>query len=119
MPMPSTMTWHRGDVVLVPIGFTDQSGAKLRPAVVISSDRYNSHSPDVMIASITSNLAAIHHPGDHLVQFWKEAGLLLPSLLQAKIATVEQSIVKRRLGRLAVDDLATFDRGLRASLGLD
>lgn len=28
-----------GDVVLVPLPFTDQSGSKKRPAVVISTDR--------------------------------------------------------------------------------
>ena len=28
-----------GDVVLVPFPFTDQSGSKKRPAVVISTDR--------------------------------------------------------------------------------
>jgi hypothetical protein len=30
-----------GDVVLVPFPFTDQSGAKKRPAVVVSSSGYN------------------------------------------------------------------------------
>lgn len=30
-----------GDVVLVPFPFTDQSGIKKRPAVVVSSQKYN------------------------------------------------------------------------------
>lgn len=30
-----------GDVVLVPFRFTDQSGAKKRPAVIVSSSGYN------------------------------------------------------------------------------
>jgi mRNA-degrading endonuclease toxin of MazEF toxin-antitoxin module len=84
MPTQSMTTWRKGDVVLVPIGFTDQSGAKRRPAVVISSDPYNTQSPDVMIASITGNLQAVRHPGDHLLHHWREAGLLRPSLVQAK-----------------------------------
>ena len=44
--------------------------------------------------------------------------MLRPSLAQAKLATVEVSIVGRRLGRLADDDLAALDRGLREALGL-
>jgi mRNA interferase MazF len=62
-------TWRKGDVVLVPIGSTDQSGSKRRPAVVISSDQYNTQSPDMMIASITGNLQAVRHPGDHLLHY--------------------------------------------------
>jgi mRNA interferase MazF len=111
-------TWRRGDVVLVPVSFTDRSGSKRRPAVVVSSDQYNTQSPDMLIASITGNLQAVPHPGDHLLTHWQEAGLLRPSLVQAKIATVETSIVERRLGRLANVDLAAFDRGLREALGL-
>ncbi|MDF3040583.1 MAG: hypothetical protein K0Q71_3289 [Thermomicrobiales bacterium] len=118
MPTPSTTTWRRGDVVLVPVGFTDQSGVKRRPAVIVSSDDYNARSPDVMIASITSNLLAIRHPGDHVIRDWQEAGLLRPSSAQARIATVEPAIIDRRLGRLSRDDLAALDRGLREALGL-
>jgi mRNA interferase MazF len=118
MPTQSTTTWRRGDVVLVPVGFTDQSNVKRRPAVIVSSNRYNTESPDVMIASITSNVQAIPHPGDQLLLHWKEAGLLQPSLLQAKIATVETSIIVRRLGRLSHDDLASLDLSLREALSL-
>ena len=118
MPTRSTTIWSRGDVVLVPVGFTDQSGAKRRPAIVVSSDEYNAQSPDVMIASVTSNLLAIRHPGDHLIRDWQAAGLLRPSLVQTKIATVEATIIDRRLGRLSGDDLTVLDRGLREALGL-
>jgi mRNA interferase MazF len=118
MPTQSMTIWCKGDVVLVPIGFTDQSGTKRRPAVIISSDQYNTRSPDLMIASITGNLQAVPHPGDHLLHHWQEAGLLRPSLVQAKIATVETSIVERRLGRLSRDDQIELDRGLREALDL-
>ena len=118
MPTRSTTPWRRGDVVLVPVGFTDRSGAKRRPAVIVSGDRYHTQSPDLIIASITGNLLAIRHPGDHVLQHWQAAGLLRPSLVQAKLATVESSIVGRRLGRLADDDLAALDRGLREALDL-
>lgn len=51
--------YHRGDVVLVPFDFTDRSGSKRRPAVVVSIDRYNQGTPDVLIAAVTGNLTAI------------------------------------------------------------
>jgi mRNA interferase MazF len=118
MPTRSTTTWRRGDVALVPIGFTDQSNVKRRPAVIVSSDEYNARSPDVMIASVTSNLLAIRHPGDHLLRDWEAAGLLRPSLVQTKIADFESAIIDGRLGSLSGDDLAALDRGLREALDL-
>ncbi|HYU17361.1 MAG TPA: type II toxin-antitoxin system PemK/MazF family toxin [Chloroflexota bacterium] len=109
---------RKGDVVLVPFDFTDRSGSKWRPAVVVSSDRYNEATPDVVIASITGNLNAIAHPGDHRIREWQTAGLLRPSLAQTKVATVEASIVGRRLGVLAQADLVALQRGLGQALGL-
>lgn len=110
--------YRRGDVVLVSMDFTDRSGSKVRPAIIVSSDAYNRTSPDVLIASITSNLDALPHPGDHLILKWSEAGLLKPSLAQAKLATVEAPIIRRKLGELAPEDLEAFSRGLREALGL-
>ena len=118
MPTRSTTTWRRGDVVLVPVGFTDQSGAKRHPAVIVSGEEHNDRSPDVMIASITSNPLAIRHPGDHAIRDWQAAGLLRPSLMQTKIATVEAAIIDRRLGHLSRHDLGALDRGLREALAL-
>lgn len=110
--------YRRGDVVLVPMDFTDRSGSKVRPAVVVSSEEYNRASPDVLIASITSNRNALAHPGDRLVREWKAAGLLKPSLAQTKLATVEASMIRRKLGKLDGNDLAALSDGLREALEL-
>lgn len=110
--------YRRGDVVLVAMDFTDRSGSKLRPAVVVSGEDYNSRTPDVLIASITGNLRAIPHPGDHRITEWKAADLLKPSLAQTKLATVEASIIRRKLGELDPEDLASFSQGLEEALAL-
>ncbi len=46
--------YERGNIVLVPFPFSDQTTTKKRPAVVISSDSYNGKSPDIIIMAITS-----------------------------------------------------------------
>jgi mRNA interferase MazF len=107
----------RGDVVLVQVDFSDRSGTKVRPAIVVSSDTYN-QGPDVLLTSVTSNLGAIRHPGDHVVLDWQGAGLRRPSLLQMKVFIVEQTLVRSTLGRLQPDDMAALDRGLLTALGL-
>jgi hypothetical protein len=71
-----------------------------------------------MIASITSNLGALPHPGDHAIQDWRSAGLRLPSPAQTKITTIEASLIGRKLGTLNADDMTAFDGGLRQALGL-
>ncbi len=72
--------YERGDVVLVRFPLPSATMSKQRPAIVISSDTYNQNSLDVMIASITSQLVSLSHPGDRVITDWKGAGLLKPSL---------------------------------------
>lgn len=43
-----------GEVVLVPFPFSNQSGAKKRPALIVSSSDYNRQRPDVIIMAVTS-----------------------------------------------------------------
>lgn len=71
---------RRGDVVLVPFDFTNRSGSKWRPAVVVSNDSYNRSTPDILLASITGNLNALPHPGDHVIAEWQVPGLLPTAL---------------------------------------
>lgn len=116
--MNPSVVYSRGDVVLVRMDFSDRSGSKVRPALVVSSDEYNTTSPDVLIASITSNRNTVAHPGDHRIEHWKDANLLKPSLLQSKLATVESTVIRRKLGSLAPSDLKAFNSGLRQTLDL-
>src|SRR6266542_3017325 len=118
-PRTRCMPSHqRSDVVLVPFDFTERSGVKWRPAVVVSTDDYNRTTPDVLIVSITSNLRALPHPGDVQIADWRSAGRLKPSLAQTKLATIESALVGRRLGALSAPDLARVDHGLAQALGL-
>ena len=118
MTTSSSPTFRRGDVVFVPVMFTDQRGVKPRPAVVICSSQYSQQTPDLVIATITSKLNAGPHPGDHVIADWRSAGLLRPSLGQAKVTTIDQTLVIRKIGQLSAQDLADLDNGLRSALGL-
>lgn len=110
--------YRRGDVVLVPTDFTDQSDGTVRPAVVVSSDRYNQQTPDVIIAPVTGHLGANPTPGDLALLDWQGEGLLRPSLARMKLATVEASVIKGKLGVLTAADMEALDHGLRDALDL-
>ncbi len=113
--MPPTTNFEPGDVVLVAVPFTDQSGTKKRPAVIISSSTYNQQHPDLIILPITSQL----RPGmnwDIPMVHWREAGLLKPSTGKPVLATVEKTIIVKKLGRLHAEDLRTLQAGLKKML---
>lgn len=99
------MTHAHGEVVLVPFPFTDQSGAKKRPAVVISSDDYNASRRDCVIMAITSQVRTPLGFGEALVADWQSAGLIKPSVLKPVFTTIEQSLVVSTLGTLSATDL--------------
>jgi len=45
------------DLLLVPFPFSDQSGRKVRPVIVISNNEFNSYSDDVIVVGVTSNIS--------------------------------------------------------------
>ena len=69
--------YSRGDVVLVSFIFTDETGVKRRPAVIISSDAYHTGRDEAIIAAITSRTDRVL-VGDHPIDDWQGAGLLFP-----------------------------------------
>ena len=46
--------YSQGQIVLVSFPFTNQTNAKKRPALVISSNNFNRSSQDIILAQITS-----------------------------------------------------------------
>ena len=102
--MPSMTTYSQGDVVLVPFPFTDQSGAKQRPAVVLSGEAYNRDHLDLILAPITSQL--LHVPDEVRLTDWSAAGLVKPSLVKPVLSSFDSRLVRRRLGVLSASDLA-------------
>ena len=74
--MAATSRFSFGDVVLVPFPFTDQSGTKKRPAVVVSSQGYNANRRDIVIMAITSQVRTSLGFGESMVADWQGAGLV-------------------------------------------
>jgi mRNA interferase MazF len=108
---------NRGDVVLVGFVLSDESGRKLRPAVVISSGDYHRGRQEMVVAAITSNVRRRLF-GDHVITDWKGAGLLFPSLATGIVRTVKRAIIDRKLGSMPRADMEAIDRTLRRSLAL-
>ena len=97
--MTIALRFDFGDVVLVPFPFTDQSGTKKRPAVVVSIVDYNTSRRDIVIMAITSQVRAPLGYGEAMVDDWQGAGLIKASVLKPVFSTIEQGLVVSALDR--------------------
>jgi len=107
------MTYEPGDLVLVPFPFTDLTGAKRRPVLVLSSRDFNARSQDFIVCGVTSNLGNAAHSvlidGKDLAR----GRIPAPSRIKvAKIATLLQSLALRTVGRVKPEVLARVRKEL-------
>ena len=109
------MPYRRGDVIAVPYDYSDLTGGKVRPAVIVSSDAYNLARLNVVAAGISSQVVKAG-PYDHVLADWAAAGLRYPSLVRGRLLTIEQNLIRRTVGRLSQADLAAFEEKLAAFL---
>jgi len=112
------MTFQRGDVVLVPFPFSDLSTTKVRPAVVVSSSLYHETEPDLLLAALTSRVAAATGPFDYVLSDWREARLRFASALKPVLFALDPARVVHTIGALSAADLAQIDQRLRRALAL-
>lgn len=110
-------SYSQGDILLVPFPFTDQSGSKQRPAIVLSADRYNQTHPDVILAPITSQVTNLD-PDETNLADWNDAGLLKPSVVKPVISSFDVRLVRRKLGALSAADRARVRSAFASILDL-
>ena len=111
------MSYNFGEVVLVPFPFTDQSGAKKRPAVVASSNVYNVSRQDLILMAITTQVRKPLGFGEIEIIEWQKAGLLKPSVVKPILTAIENNLILRRLGSLESTDKAALQNVLKIILG--
>ena len=97
----------KGDIVLIPFPFTDLSGVKNRPALVLIETR-----SDITISFITTQIKW-EEDFDIRIEPTNENGIKKSSLIRlSKLATVDKDLVIGRLGRLTEVGLSEVDKNL-------
>ncbi len=109
--------FRRGDVVLVGFIFSDETGERQRPAVIVSSDTYHRGHQKAIIAAITGRTDRVL-AGDHLITGCQKAGLLFPSVATGIIRTMKQGMIRKKLGAMPVSDMRAIENSLRDAPGL-
>ena len=103
-------------MVLVRFPFTDLSGAKQRPALVLSSDAFNSSRADVLVAAVTSQVPTALAPDEFLIATDDLApcGLPKPSIVKlSKLVSLHQQLLLKRIGTMPPTTLAQVLAQLR------
>ena len=102
------MGFEQFDVVRVPFPFTDRTATKNRPALVLSKSAFNNaadHSVLVMITSAINNW-----PLDCPIQDIQAAGLPAPSRIRFKLFTLDNRLIRGKIGALSSVDAKAFKK---------
>ena len=103
----------KGDIVLIRFPFTDLSGSKNRPALVLVSKQ-----SDVVVAFITSNIIYREHL-DVVREPNLQNGLKQISTIKiSKIATLDKTLVLGKIRQIDSNDILKVNEGLSLLLQL-
>lgn len=113
----------RGSVILVEYPYTDLSGSKVRPAVIVTADKYIPHSDDVLCAFISSALPDPMLPSDIVLSSssaeFAATGLRRTSILRPhKLMLLSKRLAVEKLGDLPPSIVKKMDESLKDALGL-
>jgi mRNA interferase MazF len=89
--MPS---YSKHETILVRYPFSDLTGAKVRPAIVVHAPHV---SHDNLIVPLTSQTAVLL-PGEFVLVDWAAAGLNVPTAVKRGLYTIHDRLVLKRLG---------------------
>lgn len=91
--------YKQGDILLIPIPFTDLTSNKKRPVLVISNDNYNTKTDDIIVTAITSNILTKDYSILISNEDLREGDLKVNSCIRVdKIYTLSQNIVIKKFG---------------------
>ena len=97
------MVYQQGDIVIVPFPFTNLSGTKFRPAIVVSKKSVN-RGQDVILAQITTQTVR-GHPSVKITNSDVSIPFRPPhsemTICCKKIAVIEKSMIRKKITKLS------------------
>lgn len=89
------------DLLLVPFPFSDQSGKKVRPVVVISNNEFNNLSEDLIVIGVTSNISKDKYTLDLTNKDLEEGTLFdLCCIKVENILRIDKQLIVKKIGKL-------------------
>jgi mRNA interferase MazF len=111
---------NRGDVVWVDWPFSDRTGSKTRPAVVVQADFLNKVFADTVLVMITRRNRALGRTEvilDPAVE--PRSGLFSVSVASGtNYLTIDQSLILKKVGELSPAAMARIEQAIQVALEL-
>jgi mRNA interferase MazF len=102
---------HKGKIVLIPFPFTDLSGQKVRPAVILNSQNKKE---DCIVCFVSSVKNSKLDTFDIKVKANTKNGLKIDSIIKiSKIATLDKKTILGELGELDKEIISIIDTKLK------
>lgn len=112
------MALRRGDIVLIPFPYAEQTASKARPALIVSGRAFLKTEGRIIVAGITSNVAAHRNPTSYELPDWTAAGLKRPSVVTSWLASISPRLVRLQLGHLDRSSMREVENRLQTAMEL-
>jgi len=97
---------EQGDLLLVPFPFSDQSGRKVRPVIVVSNNEFNKHSEDVIVVRVTTNFSKDRHTLNFNNSDLKNGKLVTNCFIKVEnILRIDSGLIIKKIGEVKKEKL--------------
>ncbi len=115
---------ERGSVVLIRYPFTDLSGSKLRPAIIVTPNDLIAILDDTLCAFVTTKIPDKILPTDLILNIndpdFVATGLKQTSMIRAhKLTLLHRSLIQRNLGNISKGLQEQLDQRLEKAVGVE
>ena len=95
------MNIRQRDLLLMPFPYSDLSASKVRPVLVISNDRFNESSKDLIVCCVTSNISKTFYTILVGKNSLEEGGLADECCIKVEnVAKIDKSKAIKKIGRM-------------------
>lgn len=99
--MISGILFEQGDIVVVPFPFSDLSGFKQRPVLILSNEIYNGKSDDIVTCGITTHMKNSAYSLVLENSDLKEGAIPATSRIRVdKLFTLEKGIIRKKIAKV-------------------
>lgn len=108
------------DMLLVPFPFSDQSGRKVRPVIVISNNNFNKDSEDILVVGVTSLASKDKHTINLTSNDLEEGKLFTKCYIKIEnILKIDKELIIKKIGKIRREKLIVIRESIIKMIEID